>query len=194
VGPLFCVIDGPTRGRPWSSAASAASSAGLPRVQPCGVGSRRISCATRTRWSWPARACRSTSSSASSPRQPRHDVDLPPGNRPRGDHRRRPGAARPDDVGHRRVTTLSDRIRERERPRRSRFVRARAGVCASTSGAPARRPMVLVLRWSSWCSSLIELLAAPSGCGAPRAGTAPLQAPCSRRRWRGWRRACPRRR
>jgi hypothetical protein len=36
----------------------------LPRVQPCGVGSRRISCATRTRWSWPARACRSTSSSA----------------------------------------------------------------------------------------------------------------------------------
>jgi hypothetical protein len=130
----------------------------------------------------------------SSPRQPRHDVDLPPGNRPRGDHRRRPGAARPDDVGHRRVATLSDRIRERERPRRSRFVRARADVCASTSGAPARRPMVLVLPWSSWCLSLIELLAAPSGCGAPRAGTAPLQAPCSRRRWRGWRRACPRRR
>ena len=30
VGPLFCVIDGPTRGRPWSSANGASSSAGSP--------------------------------------------------------------------------------------------------------------------------------------------------------------------
>ncbi len=66
VGPLFCIIDGPTRGRPWSGAAVSSGSAGSPLRRGSGVGSRRTSCATRTRWSSPARASRSTSSSASS--------------------------------------------------------------------------------------------------------------------------------
>jgi len=30
IGPLFCIIDGPTRGRPWSGAAGGPSSAGVP--------------------------------------------------------------------------------------------------------------------------------------------------------------------
>jgi integrase len=60
VGPLFCIIDGATRGR------SAASSVASPRGRASGGGSRRTSCATRTRSSSPARACRSTSSSGSS--------------------------------------------------------------------------------------------------------------------------------
>jgi hypothetical protein len=51
VGPLFCVIDGPTRGRPWSSAGSAASSAGSPPRPVSGAASRRTSCGTPTPWS-----------------------------------------------------------------------------------------------------------------------------------------------
>ena len=66
VGPLFCVIDGPTRGRPWSSAnvrvefRRLAAGAGIRRR------SIRTSCATPTPSNSRARACRSTSSSASS--------------------------------------------------------------------------------------------------------------------------------
>jgi integrase len=41
VGPLFCIIDGRTRGRAWSAAAVRRSSAALRREQECGVGSRR---------------------------------------------------------------------------------------------------------------------------------------------------------
>jgi hypothetical protein len=48
--------------------------------------------------------------------QSRHDLDLPARNRPRGDHRRRPRATRPDDVGQRRAATLSHQIAKRERP------------------------------------------------------------------------------
>jgi site-specific recombinase XerD len=32
VGPLFCIIDGSTRGQPWSAAAVSAESAGSPRA------------------------------------------------------------------------------------------------------------------------------------------------------------------
>ena len=53
---------------------------------------------------------------ATRPRQPRHDLDLPPRNRSRGDRRRCPRATCPDDVGQRRAATLSDRTARRERP------------------------------------------------------------------------------
>ena len=59
VGPLFGVIDGPTRGRPWSSAnvrVEFRRARGPRRVS--GVGLRRTSCATPMPSSWPARACR----------------------------------------------------------------------------------------------------------------------------------------
>ena len=58
VGPLFCIIDGPTRGRPWASAGvrrelrKLASQAGVRRR------SRRTNYATRTRSNSPAKACR----------------------------------------------------------------------------------------------------------------------------------------
>jgi len=46
VGPLCCVINGLTRGRPWSSAAARAD---LRPTQPVSVAaSRRTSCGTRT--------------------------------------------------------------------------------------------------------------------------------------------------
>jgi integrase len=58
VGPLFCIIDGPTRGDRGRALQCAASFAAPPRARASDVGSRRISCATRTRLSSPARACR----------------------------------------------------------------------------------------------------------------------------------------
>ena len=48
IGPLFCIIDGPTRGRSWSSAGSASSSVGSPPRRVSGGASRRTSCATPT--------------------------------------------------------------------------------------------------------------------------------------------------
>ena len=66
VGPPFCIIDGPTRGRPWSGAAVRSEFRRL--AARAGVRRRfaRTSCATRTRLSLRVRAWRSTSSSASS--------------------------------------------------------------------------------------------------------------------------------
>jgi integrase len=67
-GPLFCVINGPTRGRSWSAAAACAER--LPRLAAATAGVRRhfaphqLRHATRSRWLM--RACRSSSSSASS--------------------------------------------------------------------------------------------------------------------------------
>jgi hypothetical protein len=108
IGPLLCVIDGPTRGRRGRAPTCASSFAGLPPPQVSGAGSRRTSCATRTPSSSPARAWRSTSSSGSSATQPRHDFDLPSGHRHRRDHRHRPRQARADDVRLRRPATLNN--------------------------------------------------------------------------------------
>ena len=58
VAPLFCIIDGPTRGRPWSGPRSVPSSADSPCAPASGVGSPRTSCATRTPSSSRMRACR----------------------------------------------------------------------------------------------------------------------------------------
>ena len=60
IGPLFCVIDGPTRGRPWSSATCASSSADSAPKRASGGVSRRTSYATPTPSNSPARAWRST--------------------------------------------------------------------------------------------------------------------------------------
>jgi integrase len=63
VGPLFCVIDGPTRGRRWTATAARSE---LAAEAGAAAGSRRISCATPTRSNSRGRAWRSTSSNASS--------------------------------------------------------------------------------------------------------------------------------
>jgi hypothetical protein len=126
VGPLFCIIDGPTRGRPWSGAAVRSE---LRRLATRAGVRRRAAPRPRTRTRprgraaqhhpAPARAC-----------QPRHDLDLPPRNRPRGDHRRRPRPTGADDVGQRRAPTLSDGITSGSAP----------GAPAS-SGASRRGPL-----------------------------------------------------
>ena len=64
VGALFCILHGPTRGRPWTRPRSATSCAAPAWRLGCAGGWRRISCATPTRSSWRTRACRWSSSSA----------------------------------------------------------------------------------------------------------------------------------
>jgi hypothetical protein len=109
VGPLFCVIDGPTRGRPWSSAAvrvelrRLASQAGVRRRfaphqlrhAPCGRA--RPGGSTAEHHPAPARPC-----------EPRNNIGLPSGHRHRGDHHGHPHKTRPDDVRHRWFTPLKE--------------------------------------------------------------------------------------
>jgi integrase/recombinase XerD len=45
IGPLFCVVNGPTRARPWAPARSCAAS---PATRACGGASPRTSSATPT--------------------------------------------------------------------------------------------------------------------------------------------------
>ena len=58
VGPLFCIIDGPTRGRPWSGAAVRTEFRRLAVSAGVSGASLRTSCATRMRSNSLARACR----------------------------------------------------------------------------------------------------------------------------------------
>ena len=58
VGPPFCVIDGPTRGRPWSSPNARVEFRRSPPKPVSGAASRRTSCATPTPSSSHAKACR----------------------------------------------------------------------------------------------------------------------------------------
>jgi hypothetical protein len=108
IGPMFCVIDGPTRGRPWSSAAvrnelrRLAAQAGIrrrfalhqlrprPRGRTC---SRR---STAEHHPAPARA-----------RKSRHHLDLPARHRHRGDHSRRELTPSTNDARQRRPKALN---------------------------------------------------------------------------------------
>ena len=58
VGPLFCIVNGPTRGRRGRPAPPAPSCAAPPRGPACADASRRTSSATRTPSRWPAKASR----------------------------------------------------------------------------------------------------------------------------------------
>ena len=65
-GALFSLIDGPTRGRPWSATAVRGECAGMRSRPVCAVGSPRTSSAMRTPSSSLGRPCRCPSSSGSS--------------------------------------------------------------------------------------------------------------------------------
>ena len=58
VGTLFCVIDGQTRGRPWTPAAARNHLRRIQRRQGCGAASLPTSCATPTPSRWPAKVSR----------------------------------------------------------------------------------------------------------------------------------------
>jgi ABC-type multidrug transport system ATPase subunit len=156
VGPLFCIIDGPTRGRPWSGAAVGsefrriAARAGVRRrFAPHGL--RHAHALERAREGVPL----NIHPAPARPRRPRHHQHLSAGDRSGGDHHRGAHAPRADDVRQRRTAALinSDGRAERERhgapappwakrapwrdsPRRSRLVQG--GGVGVDRGAPAR--------------------------------------------------------
>jgi integrase len=137
VGPLFCVIDGPTRGRPWSSANARVE---FRRLGPSGDPSplRAAPAAPRPRRrARPRGRAAQRDPAPARPRQPRHDLDLPPRDRHRGDHRHRARQARTDDVRHRRTPALTTRPRTAGALPRSRWTLT-AGT-ASTTNASATR-------------------------------------------------------
>jgi integrase len=58
VGPLFCIVTGPTCGRAWSNTAVRAHCDTSLRRPACAAASPRTNCATRTASRWRGRACR----------------------------------------------------------------------------------------------------------------------------------------
>jgi hypothetical protein len=58
VGPLFCVVNGATRGRPWAAAAARSELRRVAREVGVAGASHRTNSATPTPSRWPARACR----------------------------------------------------------------------------------------------------------------------------------------
>jgi hypothetical protein len=96
VGPLFCILTGPTRGRAWTQAAA--------REQLRHTAARRRPATIRAtptpprprRRDGPRRRPAHRHPTPARPHQPRHHLDLPPGHRQRRDHRHRP---RPPGTG-----------------------------------------------------------------------------------------------
>ena len=108
-GPLFCVIDGPTRGRPWSAAAVRtefrrhASEAGVTETF------RSPSATSRTRGRARARGRVAERHPAPArPFKPRHHEHLPAGDRDRGDHLDGARTSRAHDVGDSRPSALNE--------------------------------------------------------------------------------------
>src|SRR4051812_40445445 len=84
-GPLFCVIDRPPPGRPWSRANARVEFAGSPPKPVPGAASRRAPTPPRPRRRTRARGHAAQRHPAPTrPRQPRHHQPLPTGHRHRG--------------------------------------------------------------------------------------------------------------
>jgi integrase-like protein len=119
-GPLFCIIDGPTRGRFWSSAGVRAE---LPRLA-AQAGVRRRFTPHQLRHAHAVELARERAAqrhpAPARARQPRHHQHLPAGHRHRGDHRHRARPQGADDVRHRRTPALTNERQRRERRRCSR--------------------------------------------------------------------------
>lgn len=120
VGPLFCVIDGPTRGRQWAATAARAelrqlaAQAGVRRrfaphqlrhAARCRARSRRSRCEHHPT---PAR-----------PHRPRHHLNLPARHRSFRDHQRRQIPTRTHDLSHRGTHTLTNEGRSLQSERLS---------------------------------------------------------------------------
>ncbi len=98
-GPPFCVIDGSTRGRPWSAAAARTEL----RRRASEAGVRRRFAPHQLRHAHAVELAREgVSLNVIQPparsRQPRHHEHLPSGNRHRGDHLDRPRTSSAHDV------------------------------------------------------------------------------------------------
>jgi integrase len=109
VGPLFCVIDGATRGRPWSSANARVEF----RRLAAQAGIRRRFAPHQLRHAHAGELARGGVALNVIQRQLGHanlvhHLDLPARHRHRRDHRHRPRPARADDVRQRRPAALNN--------------------------------------------------------------------------------------
>ena len=98
VGPLFCVVNGPTRGRPWAAAAARTELRRVARE----TGVRRRFAPHRLRHAHAVEMAREgvpliVIQRQLAPPQPRHHLDLSPRHRQHRDHRHRPRPPRADD-------------------------------------------------------------------------------------------------
>jgi integrase len=97
IGPLFCVVNGATRGRPWAAPAARSE---LRRVaREAGVRRRFRAAPTPPRprrRNGPRRRAADRHPTPARPHQPRHHLDLPPRHRQHRDHRHRPRPSRTD--------------------------------------------------------------------------------------------------
>jgi site-specific recombinase XerD len=131
VGPLFCIIDGPTRGWPWSGAAVRTEF----RRLASRAGIRRRFAPHQLRHAHALELAREGVPLNIIQRQLGHtnlgttSIYLQ-GHRSGGDHHGRAHAPRADDLGQRRASALIDTDGQHAgAPRRSRFARGEAGVC-----------------------------------------------------------------
>jgi integrase len=118
VGPLLCVIDGRTRGRPWASDAARARLRRVALEGRCAQAVRALPAAPRTR----GRACPRRRPAQRHPApvggyQPRRHVDLSTRHRQRRDHRDRARPQGADDPRQHRAAPLGQSTQAWPRPR-----------------------------------------------------------------------------
>ncbi len=109
VGALFCVINGPTRGRPLGECggpSGAAPDRRRGRRPPALRAAPAAACACRR--ADPRRRAADRHPAPARPQQPRHHFDLPAGHRQRRDHRNRPLPPRADDPSQHIAPALID--------------------------------------------------------------------------------------
>jgi hypothetical protein len=140
VGPLFCVLNGRTRGRQWSTAAARAElrrgglSGGPPTIRPASAAARprrRDGSRRRTARRHPT---------AARPQQPRHHLGLPPRHRQRRDHRHRPHSPRADDPGQHVPSALIELAALLVAQSSALLTRWHGPVAVRTGHRPWRRP------------------------------------------------------
>ena len=117
-GPLFCIIDGPTRGRPWPQT-GVRSQLAPPRRRGSGASPVRASSAA-------PRPCRRDGAGGrplerdpapARPRQPRRHLDLSPRHRQRRDHQHDPRSQSANDAGDCRTRAVARAARTGARRR-----------------------------------------------------------------------------
>jgi hypothetical protein len=107
VGALLCVINGPTRGRPWSPVAAGATLRGLAVQAGVRRRFRSASAPTRARGrNDPRRRAAQRDSTPARSREPGHHVGLPPGHRQPRDHQHRLRAPSADAPAERRPSLI----------------------------------------------------------------------------------------
>jgi hypothetical protein len=135
VGPLLCVINGPTRGRHWSKRRRARGPAQdrRPDGRPTPLRAAPVAPRARRRARARGRAA-DRHPTPTRPPQSRHHVDLPARHRQRRNHRKGPRPPTADDPGQHIVSALRGTTAMLQR-RAMRLSPARLAGCSFSSGS-----------------------------------------------------------